>query len=443
MPPANEAECLLGTGAAFLRRTGLRPDSGPLIFAGVKPGGFAIYFGDLPYYHFDLDGRWQRVLIEGTHYLRSLDGTTESIDRVRQGDSLVLRRRRLPFAEAADLDAAIQGMALDLIEGLEDGRFQIEPPPPGITPLAAADLRDFLDRIAGWDASAWYRQREGYANTYGPWPLLPPGLPHPIVLQSSLRDPGGPSPDEAPAVACAARTPDEFREHARQVARLLGRRAALARGIFVAGTDLLHRPLDQIAALLEAAAEVFPITPSSLRPRLSERAEESPHLDGLYASLDDPSPPLPDAAGLARLRDLHLRRVDLVVGSGDPLVRQTLGHGWANDDLVHAVSGLHGVGIGVSLILLLGAGGADLADRHVQESVALLDRLALGAGDLVYLMDVDEVQGRSGTQDTGATGPEGLDEEARSAQADRLRGALAHLRTDRGVKVVRYSLDKQ
>lgn len=444
MAPANEAECLLCTGAAYLRRIGLRPPTGDLIFAGFKPGAFSLYFGDLPAYHFDLDGRWQRALIDGIHWLRHLDGTIESIDRVRQGAGLVLNRRRLDFAEAADLDASIQAMALDLIEGLVTSRFTIEPPPEGVTPLTEADLRDFLDRVAGWDAAAWFRHREAYTRTYGPWPFLPPGVPHPIVLQTSVGDPdgrrlGGGSPSEF-----ASRTPTEFRSHVEDVARLLGRRAALARGVFLAGSDLLHRPIDQIGELFEIAAARFPITGGETRrPRLSARAEDAPHLDGFYVCLDDPTPPLPDASGWAHLKDQHLRRVDVAVQSGDPAVRLGLDADWADQCLIELVSACKAAGIALSLILLVGAGGLEGAHRHVDASVRLLERLDLGRDDLVYLIDIEEVAGASARETLARQGLTPLDDAAREAQGESLRQALQPLRTARGVKVVRYSLEKQ
>ena len=83
----SEAACLIEQGATYRRRVGLQPTHDPAdpIFAGFKPGAFAVYFGDAPYYHFDLEGRWQRAFVEGTHFLKGLDGTVQSIDRVREG----------------------------------------------------------------------------------------------------------------------------------------------------------------------------------------------------------------------------------------------------------------------------------------------------------------------------------------------------------------------
>ena len=97
-----EAACLLEQGASYRRRIGLKPIAAPgdPIFAGFKHGAFSLYFGDAPIYHFDLEGRWQRAFVDGTHYLKGLDATVHAIDRVREGPNLVLKRRTLADAEA-------------------------------------------------------------------------------------------------------------------------------------------------------------------------------------------------------------------------------------------------------------------------------------------------------------------------------------------------------
>src|SRR5215210_6854614 len=116
MAHPTEAACLLETGAMYPRRIGLRAGSAELTLAGFKPGGFSIYRGDEPIVHFDLEGRWQRAFVADAHYRKGLDTTVDRIDRVREGTNLVLRRRTLDPAEAADLDASIRATVLDLID---------------------------------------------------------------------------------------------------------------------------------------------------------------------------------------------------------------------------------------------------------------------------------------------------------------------------------------
>src|SRR6516162_2921174 len=129
MAQQTEAACLLETGAMYGKRLLLCPPSGVPIFAGFRPGVFSLYFGDAPIYHFDREGRWQRAFVGGTHYLKGLDATVQAIDRVREGENLVLKRRTLGYAESSDLDAQVRTAALDLLDKLNTGRLESLAPP--------------------------------------------------------------------------------------------------------------------------------------------------------------------------------------------------------------------------------------------------------------------------------------------------------------------------
>lgn len=443
MPPQTEAACLLESGAAYRRRLGLRDPSGALTFAGFKPGGFSLYCDDAPYFHFDLEGRWQRALVDGVHYLKGLDAATEAIERVREGSNLVLHRRRLPFAEAGQLDERIRALALDLADGLATGRLEPVAPAAPAVAIDPGDLRAMLDRIGGWDAAAWFRQREAYVAAYGPLPFLPPSCPSPIVLQATVGHATGWGFGGGETAEPWTRSVAEFESHARAVAALLGRRAAQARGLVLAGGDLLRRPADEVAPYFEVAAALFPIAGPDRRPRLSERPDDEPLLDGLYAFLDDLAPPRPDRDGFARLRDWHLRRVDLGVESGDPEVRALYGKTWADADLRETVADLKAAGIAASVVLLVGAGGAENADRHALASSRLIESLPLDRGDLVYLLDALEGGGEAGRDLLRHHGLTPLVGEAVARAAGDLRERLAAVAKGRGFKVVPYSLQKQ
>ena len=234
----SEAACLIEQGATYRRRVGLQSvqGHGDPIFAGFKPGAFAIYFGDAPYFHLDLEGRWQRAFVDGTHYLKAFDGSVQSIDRVREGPNLVLKRSTLSDIAAADLDSQVRSMAVALIRDLDAGTLgRVEPSSPKATPLSPEELREFLERISGWDGAAWLAQRERYAATYGPMPFLPPECLSAVVLQATLCPTVEFGSGRAPAAEPYRRTPEQFRQHARQVAALWGRRLLQSRNIFLAG----------------------------------------------------------------------------------------------------------------------------------------------------------------------------------------------------------------
>jgi hypothetical protein len=443
MAAMTEAACLLKNGAAFARRAGLAAADGSLIFAGTKPGAFALYFEDEPYFHLDLDGRWQRAYVRGTHYLKALDGSVDAIDRVRDGGQMVLRRRRLSFAEVADLDAAVRTAALDLIERLDESRLVWHAPPEGVA-LDEPSLHDLLDRVAARDATAWFRDREAFTAAYGPGPLpfAPPSCSPPILLRATVSDdpPGqwvfGPTP-------ATVRAPDEFAAHARAVSTFLGRRVAQARGLVLAGGDALRSPVDVVAGWLETATSVFPLTDAARRPAITARPEADPMLDGVYTFLDTPSTVLtePDYRELA---GRGLRHVDLGVVSGSPDVRRLHGATWRDDELEEQVGRLHAADISVGLVVPVGSGGQQHAEAHVDRTARMLGGLPIVAGDIVYLVDLAELAGVEASREALASrgvGP--LDDAGRAAQLAALREALQPLRNERKVKVVPYTLEKQ
>jgi hypothetical protein len=438
MAHQTEAACLLESGALYGKRLLLRPEAGDPVFAGLKPGAFSLYFGDAPIFHFDREGRWQRAYFEETHYLKGLDSTVQTIERVREGENLVLKRKALGFAEASDFDARVRATALDLIASLDAGRLEPVAPTNKARPLGPEELRAILERVAGWDAGAWFAHREAYLATYGPLPFLSPDCTSPVVLQATLGHEGGLTFGGAPPAEYAARTPAEFVEHARDVARLLGRRVEQCKAVFLGGSDVLRRPVADVAAYLEAAASVFPIEPAE-GPRHPDPSGDTPHrLGGVHAFLDRFTPPLPDRDAWRRLRALGLVGVSLGVESGDPAVRALYGKDWTGEALAALVADLKAAEIGVGVIALVGAGGADGSDRHLDATAELINTLELGPGDIVSLIDAVEI---SGPDPVGC--PEPLTGAALAAQRDALKARLAPVRTVRRAKVVAYSLAKQ
>jgi hypothetical protein len=428
-----EAACLVETGALYGRRIGLEPADrdGEFVFAGFKHGAFSLYFGDAPIYHFDLEGRWQRAFLDGLHYLKGLDAEVHGIDRVREGPNLVLRRRKLSFGEAADLDARIRAVALDLIAGVAAGRYRRQEPPDGkAQPLENDALHDFLDRISRWDAAAWFAHRERYAATYGPLPFLPPECLNAVVLQATLGHADGRTFGLTAPSEPYVRTREEFVRHVREVAALWGQRLLQSRQIFLAGDDVLVHPAADVEAYLDAINETLPIRGTGEAGEL--------RFEGVHAFLDGFADCRYGTEEWLRLARRGLGRVSLGVESGDPEVRVVYDKHWKDEDLRSTVADLKATGLGVSLLTLVGAGGVDRADQHVERTARLVESLDLRGGDFVFLLDEREIR------ETGQV-PEGfnaIDGAAWTGQQRSLRKALAPLK-DRGIKVLPYTLEKQ
>jgi hypothetical protein len=445
MGQESEAECLLRSGKMYTKRLGLRARSREqeAVFAGFKHGAFSLYFGDAPIYHFDLEGRWQRAFMEGTHYLKSLDTGVAAIDRVREGANLVLRRRTVGFGEASDIDETIRSAALGLASDLLSGRVESIDPPSPARPIARAELLEFLERVGRWDAASWFSQRESYLGSYGPLGFLPPEGLQDAILQATLGHAGGIAFGNSPPAEHYIRSTAEFEDHAQAVSKLLGRRILQCRGVYLGGSDVLRQPEETVASYLETTARVFPLEAGDGPSRLSEKDDESSRLTGVDAFLDDFRPPLPDRRAWTRFRELRLRRVVLGIESGDREIRHLYGKRWEDDAFRTTVEDLKSAGLEVGIVVLVGAGGRENEAKHVAATARLLNDSALDAGDLVYLLAANEVGGEVARQKLEEQGVSALAEAASPAQQQSLLDGLSPLRTRRKVKVVPYSLTKQ
>jgi hypothetical protein len=437
-----EAACLIEQGATYRRRIGLKRlnTPGEPIFAGFKPGGFSLYFGDAPIYHFDLEGRWQRAFADGTHYLKGLDANAQKIDRVREGPNLILKRTTLSHPEASDFDERVRSTALELIADLDSERLaRVEPASAKARPLVQDDLREFLDRIGRWDRAAWIAQRERYAAAYAMPGFLPPECQNAVLLQAKRGPAAGAGFGGSPGDSAYARSLAEFEQHAKDVAALWGRRLLQAHTVFLAGRGVLRRPVGEVTALLSVISRTLPIEPRT-QPGAEDRAPASdqPRFDGVHMFLDNFDSPRSDFAGWNELARGGLVRVSLGVESGDPEVRNFYQKSWADEELRATVGNIRASGIGLSVLTLVGAGGIEHAQAHVDSAARFFQALDLGPGDFVFLLDENEIR-EPNTVPAGLTPLRGT---AWSAERAKLKNALAPLKK-RGVKVLPYTLEKQ
>ncbi len=204
---------------------------------------------------------------------------------------------------------------------------------------------------------------------------------------------------------------------------------------------MLHQPVEKIAALLDAIGRTFPIEPRMRGGAvwIEPEIEEKPRFDGVHAFLDNFALPRPDRDGWRELAERGLMRISLGVESGDPEVRSIYHKNWPDDELRATVAESKAAGLGVSVLTLVGAGGVERAEPHVERTVQLIESLELGAGDFVFLLDEKEIrEPNSVTDGMTATSRARLGPSNRA----RLKEALAPLKK-RGVKVLPYTMEKQ
>ena len=186
----SEAACLLEQGATYRRRVGLKPTHGRPIRSSPASSRvrFAIYFGDAPIYHFDLEGRWQRAFVDGTHFLKALDGD-RPVHRpgARRAEPGSEAQDAWTHAAASDFDVQVRSTALELIGDLDAREARrIEPSSQrAIAPRAESS-------VSSWNGSPAGTRPPGSpiaSDTSRPtarMPFLPPECPNAVVLQATL-----------------------------------------------------------------------------------------------------------------------------------------------------------------------------------------------------------------------------------------------------------------
>ncbi len=310
---------------------------------------------------YDLEGRVRSWFVDGTVYKRTLASDVVARRSEAHPSPTTPRGPRHRWAVPADEADELFRRAAVLAAAAE-----------GATDAVPADARDAL-RARLHEARAWSPERlraEGgrFAAAYAPIPILPPDQYGAVVLQATF----GCSWNRCTFCSFYQDRPFQvrpaaaFAAHVDAVRELLGRAADARRSVFLADGNALVLANARLRPILDAARAAFPGRPF---------AGFVDVFGGERKSVDE----------WRELRALGLERVAIGVETGhDPLL------GWLNkpggaDEAAAFVADLKRAGVRVSIILMVGVGGRRYAKAHVRDTAALLERLALDAGDVVYL----------------------------------------------------------
>jgi hypothetical protein len=143
----SDREDLFGEAAALVERAELNvPGMAEPVTAGRrKAGGWSIYFGGDPCFHFDAEGRLRRAFAQGRLY-RTQGRTLAELERVRAPDVTELRRRDLTPAELAEFLGAARHRLADLHAAIQQHDTRVQRVFPHGAPVTAG-LGQALQRI--------------------------------------------------------------------------------------------------------------------------------------------------------------------------------------------------------------------------------------------------------------------------------------------------------
>lgn len=311
----------------------------------AKQAGWALTREPDRVWSFDPEGRPISLFEGGQFYQRGLDNRWLHKFRTLQGR----QRQLLPPAAAA----VLQGEVFAQLEQIS-GHL-----PPAVH-----------TQLLRWSPKALETQAQRFAQIYRPLSILPPDQYLAIVAQLA---------EGCSYNRCAfcnfykdrpfrIKADAEFATHLQSVSELLGSAGALRKGIFLADGDALMVPQ---ARLLRAIAQM---------------REHWPQLP-IYSFMDAFRPQAKSEQQLAELRDLGLERVYLGIESGDPELLRFLDKPGTPALMQAECLKMKRAGLGLGLILMVGAGGEHFAEQHRVASLAWLHALPLGPEDRIFLSE--------------------------------------------------------
>jgi len=337
---------------------------GEQVTISIKPGALSVMFGTHEVLTYDRGGRLWVLTRDGRTYKRGLNGHV--IEKYHADNGLI--RRRVGGAEAAELiDSAAARMA-----SLRDALAK-EAATRAAANGALEELLTIIECASYFNAAAHVADRKAFEQVYDPVGILPPDQYMAVVAQAT---------EGCSFNTCTfcdfyrgrrfrIKSPDEFRVHTRAVRAFLGDSILLRRSIFLGEANALAAPIRRLETFMQIAREEIGDLP-------------------IHAFLDGFTGSKKTASEYARLRMLGLKRVSIGMESGhDPLLAFVEKPSSAAD-IVATVTELKQAGIAVSVIVLVGLGGDRFAAGHVADTVALLNRLPLGSGDIVYFSTLSE-----------------------------------------------------
>jgi hypothetical protein len=313
----------------------------------IRPQAINLLVGDeAPSYSFDLAGRLIGAFVGGVNYRRGLDNRV--LSKWRGPDGVRQRRWLLPD-EAGRFLAEAYGLAQRVAQTLGD---------PGLTVLQ------------GWDRAARQADAARFATVYRPVSILPPDQYLALVLQATE----GCSYNRCTFCdfyrdrSFRVKRADELRAHIAAVRAFFGPAISLRKSLFLADANALVVPMPRLRAWLDVIAE--------------ERV--LPAGAGIYSFMDAFDVHRKTAEEWAELADRGLRRVYIGMETGDDGLLRWLRKPGTVADVHDAVNLLKRAGVAVSVIVMPGVGGKRYAAAHVCGTIAALNALPLGAGDIIY-----------------------------------------------------------
>lgn len=239
--------------------------------------------------------------------------------------------------------------------------------------LALRDL-NHLKKAANFDKNALEKDRLEFTHLYHSVGILPPDQYMAVMLQLTE----GCSFNQC--TFCSfykdqkfrVKTLEEFRSHALGVRDFLREGISLRKTIFLGSANALVLPLERLKPYLDIIHEVYDVEA----------------LGGIYAFLDGFSGEKKSVSDYQTLADMGVDTIYIGMESGSDKLLKFLNKPSSARNVLDTVESAKLAGIRVAVIVLLGAGGKDFEESHINDTADILNRMNLDAGDIIYFSKI-------------------------------------------------------
>jgi len=348
---------------------------------------------------FDREGRLYTFYDDGILYKRALDSSLHWRRRENGGPR---ERGVLGADEAREVYAKVHHYA---------ERSAAE--------LGEPCARRVREEILPWTPERLLAEKERFDAIYRPIAILPPDQYFSVVVQATE----GCTWNKC--TFCSfyqgrpfhAKTPEQLKEHALAVREFLGRQLLLRKSVFLGDGNALALSRSRLLPIFEVVREVFPGYP-------------------IYSFVDLYTGERHDPADWGELRQLGLRRVYVGMETGLDELLAFLNKPGSAAELIEFVHGLKAAGVAVGLIVMVGVGGREYAERHAEATIDALAQMPLDQDDLVYLSPFIEQPGSQYVRDRQEAGLTPLTMEQTEAELQKLALQIRAL----GTRAARYDI---
>jgi radical SAM superfamily enzyme YgiQ (UPF0313 family) len=310
--------------------------------------------------------------------------------------------------------------------------------------LGLEQARAAFSRIDRYNFDRLEIERDTFHRIYKPVTILPPDQYLALYLQAT---------EGCSFNSCAfcgfykdrlfrVKSLNEFRDHIRRVRAFFGGSISMRQSIFIGDANALLIPQTALLSLLDTVNAEFPIVPRGLaaQERAEWKSQHPTHFNGIYSFIDAFTTRRKTVEDFRNLSERGLRRVYVGLETGDAELLHFLGKPNTPLEVVELANQVKAGGVGLGVIVLVGAGGDKFAEAHVRNTARILNAMPLDEGDIIYfseLVDTPESAYSTKIRKAGIR-PLGWDEIQQ--QLLRLRAGLSFSGAGKSPKVSYYDV---